>query len=109
MACYIEPDISIENNQLTIFYEHLRGYTSYLFEHKAEDMILVSAESSGISGGKSGYDYFDFRKGIIKSKEGTISSDSTKTKTIPIKFDGFKKLSEFGERFDWKVAEYKYL
>jgi hypothetical protein len=109
MACYIDPDISIDNGKLTIFYEHLRGYTSYIFEYESEDMILVSAESTGVSAGRFGKDYFDFRKGIIRSEKGSISSDATSTEIIPIKFDGFKKLSELGERFDWKVAEYKYL
>ncbi|WP_020404806.1 hypothetical protein [Gracilimonas tropica] len=72
-------------------------------------MVLINAASIGVSAGIFEKDSFDFRKGIIKSEKGNISSDSTSTEIIPIKFDGFKKLSEFGEIFTWKVAEYKYL
>lgn len=72
-------------------------------------MRLLKAKSVGVSGGKMYSNYFDFKKDIIKSREAWISSDTARTEIIPIKYDGFKKLSEFGSMNDWEVAKYKYL
>jgi hypothetical protein len=109
MMCYIEPELVIEDNQLTILYQFTRSNRQYTFEYSEGEIILVSAKSVGVSGGKLYSDFYDFRRKVIESEEGSIGSDSSTQETIPIEFDGFKTLSEFGEMNEWEVAEYKFL
>src|SRR5699024_12110027 len=109
MLCYLKPNISIKDNQFTLYYELLRGYTKYIFEYKNADIRLVKATLVGVSGGKIYSDHFDFDKKVIKLRVAKIGSDSVKKEKIPIRYDGYRKLSEFGEMYDWEVAEYKYL
>lgn len=109
MMCYIEPKLSIENNQLNILYQYTRSNRQYTFEYSNGEMILVSAKSVGVSGGRFYSSFYDFRRKVIESEEGSIGSDSSTQETIPIEFDGFKTLSEFGEMNEWEVAEYKLL
>ncbi|MCH8567141.1 MAG: hypothetical protein LAT67_02700 [Balneolales bacterium] len=107
MDCYLEPEVSIENHTLSISYQYVRSSTSYTFNFIDESLVLVSAKKAGVSGGVFSSDYFDFKSGKITSKKGSISSDSTTIETIPIEFEGFKKLSEMGEMYEWEVAEFK--
>jgi len=74
-------------------------------------MVLIRAKTFGrhAASGNTTSNTFDFIKKKITVKRSNISSDSVSTKSIPIKFDGFKKLSEFAEMYDWQVAKYKYL
>lgn len=109
MACYIEPGISIEGNKLTLVKPLVRGHDTYIFEYRDKSMFLISAESVGVSGGKIYSDSFDFIKDIIISEKGYIGSDSTETEIIPIKYKGFKKLSELEGMYSWEVAENKFL
>jgi len=110
MARYIEPEVSILNKHLNIFYQYTRGYTIYTFEKKNDDMLLIKAISSGVSGGVFEMDNFDFQTMIFTSETSKISEDFTKSVTIPIKLNtGLKKLSEFKEMYEWEVAKNKYL
>lgn len=109
MLCYLEPYITVEENKLTISYQLTRGHLTYNFKYKNKRMVLIRAKSVGVSGGIFYSDSFDFIKDIIISEKGPISNDSTAKEIIPIKYKGFKKLSELGDRYSWEVAEYKYL
>jgi len=48
MMCYIEPELLVENNQFTIFYQYTRWNRQYTFEYSNGEMILVSAKSVGV-------------------------------------------------------------
>src|SRR5699024_10652329 len=103
--------ISVKNHQLNIHYRYVRAYTSYTFEYRNGDMVLVHAKTFGrhAASGNTTTSTFNFIDKKIVVKKGNISSDSVTTKSIPIKYKGLKKLSEFGDMYDWKVAKYKYL
>lgn len=111
MTCYLKPSISAKKHKLNISYQYTRAHRKYNFAYRDGDMILVRAETFDrhAASGNFSSNTFDFIGKKIFVKEGNISSDSVSTKSIPIKYDGYKKLSEFGEMYEWEIAEYKYL
>ncbi|PNQ73066.1 hypothetical protein C1T31_08715 [Hanstruepera neustonica] len=110
MSPYIEPELLIENNLLTIFYQFTRSNQSYVFEFNKSDFIIKSAKSVGVhaASGNFSCDLYDFKANIITCTTGHISNDMENTKLIEIKTKP-KKLSEFGEMYEWEVVENKYL
>lgn len=110
MLPYLEPELSIKDGQLEIFYQYTRSNQSYTFEYRKNEMVIVYAESNGVEAASGDFenDKFDFRKQEIVSTTGNISDEIDLTKII--KFNNKPKtLSEFDEMYDWKIAEYKYL
>lgn len=110
MANYIEPELSIENQFLTIYYQFTRSNQFYTFGFKNDQMEIVRAESNGVESASGNFesDKYDFLKNVILSEIGNISQDKVKTEVIKINSKP-KALSEFGEMYDWEVAENKYL
>ncbi|SDS52710.1 hypothetical protein SAMN05216503_3346 [Polaribacter sp. KT25b] len=110
MANYIEPELSIENQLLTIYYQFTRSNQSYTFGFRNDQMEIVRAESNGVESWSGNFesDKYDFIKNVITSEIGNISQDKVKTEIIKINSKP-KTLSEFGEMYDWEIAENKYL
>lgn len=107
MLCYLIPSVSIKDNQLQIYYEFVRSHWQHNFEYLNNELVLVSAKNAGVSGPIFFSDYYDFRKKVITSEEGDIQSEDTTVEVIPMKVDGFKKLSELGKMYEWEVADRK--
>jgi len=110
MSPYIEPELSIKNGLLNIYYQFTRSNQSYTFEFKNNKMEIVRAESMGVHSASGNYenDKFDFIKGTLTSKTGNISEDKSQSKIIKIEKKP-KTLSEFGRMFEWEITEYKFL
>lgn len=106
---HIEPELSITEGHLMIFYQYIRGYSSYIFRYLEGAMHLVQAKTVGIAGGTFYSDHFDFNKKTIQSEQGGIDSDSTKTEVIPIKYKGMKKLSKLDAMYSWEVSKDKFV
>lgn len=110
MANYIEPELSIENQFLKIYYQYTRSNQSYTFGFKNNQMEIVFAETNGVESWSGNFesDKYDFLNNVITSEIGNISQDKVKTEIIKINIKP-KTLSEFGEMYDWEIAENKYL
>ncbi|MFO7721096.1 MAG: hypothetical protein R6W85_11720 [Gillisia sp.] len=110
MAYYIEPELEIENQLLTIFYQYTRSNQSYTFEFKNGQMVIISAESNGVESASGNFesDKFDFIKGEILTKTGNVSQEADSTGIIKINIKP-KSLSDFENMYVWKIAENKYL
>lgn len=110
MANYIEPELSIKNGLLSIYYQYTRSNTTYTFKYSDEDMVLTKAKTVGVSAGSGVFesDEFNFEKMEIVSERGHISQEHGNTETIPIQVSP-KNLSEFKSMYEWKIAENKYL
>ncbi|WP_250436117.1 hypothetical protein [Hanstruepera flava] len=110
MATYIEPELSIEDGLLTIFYEYTRSNQSYTFKKVKNNFKIVSAKSMYVHAASGNYenDEFDFLNNKIISKTGNISLEGEKIEVLEIKVKP-KGLSEFGEMYEWEVVENKYL
>ncbi|MBC8756266.1 hypothetical protein H2O64_16450 [Kordia sp. YSTF-M3] len=112
MASQIEPDIRIENNQLTIHQEYTRSQTAYIFEYQKDLFNIVSAESNSVhaASGDTRNSVFDFSKNEITITEGNISNEEEelkKEKVTVIKFDKkAKPLSEFKAMYEWEIVKY---
>lgn len=110
MLPYLEPELSIENGLLTIYYQYTRSNQSYTFEFKNKKMKILRAESNGVHSASGDYenDKFDFKKREIISNIGNISKEKEITKIIKFKINP-KSLSEFREMYEWEIADNKYL
>lgn len=121
MSSMIEPELSIEANQLIILQQYTRSDTRYVFElHKDQFMILL-AESNSVhaASGDTENCVFDFTKSEIAITKGNIANEEElgnedeegiKEKTTIIKFDKKpKSLAEFGIMYEWEIVEYRYL
>ena len=110
MLPYLEPELSIKNGFLTIYYQFTRGNQSYTFEYVNRKMLITKAESNGVHSASGDFenDKYDFKIGKIISETGNISEEKIKTKIIKFKIKR-KSLSEMGEMSEWEIAEYKYL
>ena len=110
MLPHLEPELSIENGLLNIYYQFTRSNQSYTFEFDNNKMVIIKAESNGVHSASGNFenDKFDFKKGEIISETGNISQEKVQTEII--KFDiKLKSLSEFGEMSEWEITENKYL
>ena len=110
MLPYLEPELSIKNGLLTIYYQYTRSNQSYTFGYKNDRMEIKSAENNGVDSASGNFknDKYDFKKGIITSEKGNISQEKVETEIIKIDIKP-KSLSEFGEMSEWEIAENKYL
>lgn len=120
MSAMIEPELTIEANQLIILQQYTRSDTKYVFElHKDQFMILL-AESNSVhaASGNTENCVFDFIKKEIVITKGHISNEEAyeneeegrKEKTTIIKFDKKpKSLSDFGIMYEWEIVEYRFL
>jgi hypothetical protein len=110
MLPYLEPELSIENGLLTIYYQFTRSNQSYTFEFNNNLMEIIKAESNGVHSASGNFenDKYDFKKGEIISEIGNISQEKVETEIIKFNIKP-KSLSEFGEMSDWEIAENKYL
>ncbi len=110
MSPYLEPELSIKEGRLKIYYEYTRSHQSYTFEYKENEMEIVSAESTGVDAVSGNFenDRFDFARQEIISKTGNISGETDHTEVI--KFNKRPKaLSEFSEMYEWEIAEDMFL
>ncbi len=110
MANYIEPELSINDGLLNIYYQYTRSIQSYTFEFKNDRMEIVKAESMGVHSASGNYenDKYDFINGTLISRTGNISEEESKTEIIEIDIKS-KSLSEFEEMYTWEITEYKLL
>jgi hypothetical protein len=110
MANYIEPELSIKNGNLRIFYQFTRSNQSYTFAYKNNRMEIIKAENNSVNStnGKFISNKFDFEKGTIITETSHISESKSKTEKTNISLKS-KSLSEFKEMYDWEVIENKYL
>ncbi len=112
MSAEIEPDITVENNQLTIYQEYTRSHSAYMFEFQEDILTIVSAESSNVhaASGDTQHCLFDFSKNEITITEGNISNEEEalkNEKVTVIKFDKkAKPLSEFKAMYEWEIVKY---
>ena len=110
MVNYLEPELSIKNGWLKIFYQYTRSHQSYTFEFRNNQMELILAESVGVHSARGDFesDKFDFIKGILTSETGNISQEKSKKEIFRLDIQP-KSLNEFGEMYEWEVFENKYL
>lgn len=110
MAYYIEPEVSITNGLLNIFYQYTRSNQSYTFEFLNGRMQIIGGKSVGAHSASGIFesDEFDFKEGIIITETGHISQEQSKTEILKIDVKP-KSLSEFGKMYEWQVAENKNL
>lgn len=110
MVNYLEPELSIKNGWLNIFYQYTRSHQSYTFEFRNNQMELILAESVGVHSASGDFesDKFDFIKGILTSETGNISQEKSKKEIFRLDIQP-KSLNEFGEMYEWEVFENKYL
>ncbi|HLT52381.1 MAG TPA: hypothetical protein VKZ97_00720 [Flavobacteriaceae bacterium] len=110
MLPYLEPDISIKDSALTIYYQYTRGNQSYTFEYVNKDFVITRAESHDVHAttGNMESHKFDFRKKILVSEYGNISEQNSKSESIKLEVES-RSLSDFKEMYDWEVAPNIYL
>jgi len=110
MAPYIEPELSINEGLLTIYYQYTRSNQSYFFEYNNNQMNIVKAESMLVHSATGDYNLnvYDFINGKLTTKTGNISEDEFNTEVIPI-VNKSKTLSEFKEMYEWQITQYKHL
>lgn len=110
MALYLEPELSIKNGLLNIFYQYTRSNQSYTFEFINDQLELKCAEDNGVHSASGNFENkkYDFQKGRIITKTGNISQDNLKTEVIKIDIKP-KSLSEFGRMYEWEVIEGNFL
>ncbi len=110
MAYYIEPELSIKDGLLNIFYQYTRSNQSYTFQYKNGRMEILYAESNGVHSASGNFENekYDFKRGKIISETGNISIEKVETEITEINIQP-KSLSEFEEMYEWQIAEYKYL
>ncbi|MCM4161622.1 hypothetical protein FHG64_05705 [Antarcticibacterium flavum] len=110
MATYIEPELSITNGLLNIFYQYTRSNQSYTFELLEDRMEIIGAKSNGVHSASGNFESveYDFKEGKIITETGHISQEKLKTEIQKINIKP-KSLSEFGKMYEWQVAEYKNL
>ncbi len=110
MLPLLEPELSIENGLLKIYYQYTRSNQSYTFEFDNNQMLIVKAESNGVHSASGNFenDRYDFKKGEIISETGNVSQEKVETEIIKFNVKP-KSLSEFGEMSQWEIIEYKYL
>src|SRR5690606_20613311 len=110
MSPYIEPELSIKNQLLTVFYQYTRSNQSYTFKYTGYGMEIISAESTSVESASGNFenDKYDFVNRELTTNTGNISQEESST--IVTKIDVKPKfLSEFGTMYDWEIAKYKYL
>lgn len=110
MLINIEPELSIKNGMLKIYYQYVRSNQSYTFEFINNQMKLVGAESNGVHSVSGDFESkkFDFIQQEIITTTGNISREGDKTEILKIDVK-LKSLSEFDEMYEWEVTENKYL
>ncbi|AXG71673.1 hypothetical protein KORDIASMS9_03930 [Kordia sp. SMS9] len=121
MSSMIEPELTIEANQLKVSQQYTRSNVSYRFELQENQFMILIAESNSVhaASGDTEHCVFDFTKSEIIITEGNISNEEEayeneeegkKEKTTVIKFDKKpKSLGEFGVMHEWEIAKYRYL
>lgn len=110
MAYYIEPELSIKDGLLNVYYQYTRSNQSYTFEYNNGRMEILYAESNGVHSASGNFENekYDFKKGKIISETGNISQEKVETEITTIDIQP-KSLSEFEEMYQWQIAEHKYL
>ena len=110
MAPYLEPELSIKNGLLNIFYQYTRSNQSYTFEFTNDQLEIICAEDNGVHSASGNFENnsYDFKEGEIITQTGNISQDHLKTEVTKIDINP-KSLSEFGRMYEWEVIEGKYL
>ncbi|CAL2087108.1 Lipoprotein [Tenacibaculum sp. 190524A05c] len=114
MLLNLKPEISIDKDELIIYYQYTRGNQSYTFKMVKNNLCLIKAQSHDVhsSSGDTEGMFYDFKKKSLTITKGNISSASEKDEkeiyTIELK-NGLKKLSEFAEMYKWEVLEGRYL
>jgi len=112
MLNYLEPEISISNNQLKIFYQYVRSNMTYIFKHKKGSIQIESFKSVGVesASGNYGENIVDFNDNIVTIKNGHISEDPENDKIKRIHFNQEpRKLENFGTMNSWEVVSNVFL
>lgn len=110
MSTYIEPEISIEKNLLTIYYQFTRTNQSYTFEFNNNKMFIAKGKGIGVHSASGDFEshVVDFKTKNITIETGNISEEYSKMKEIKLTAEP-KCLSEFKKMYDWEVEKNIYL
>jgi hypothetical protein len=110
MAPYLEPELSIEEGNLNIFYQYTRSQQSYSFKMIKTKMTIINAMSisTHAATGDFEHDFYDFLKNKIISKKGNISNDKETIEIINFNSSA-KPLSEFKEMYEWEITSNKFI
>lgn len=110
MSPYIEPELTIENNALTIFYQYTRSNQSYTFKFINQEMLIIKAENFYVqsSSGKFEHDTYDFINNELTTETGHISDEEFNKKTISLNVKP-KSLAEFKCMYDWEIIKNYFL
>ncbi len=104
MLPYLEPEMTIENNNLKIYYQFTRSNCWYLFGFDDECLKILYSESSGVHSATGDYErrVIDFRTGKATLETGNISDEHFKKKIQTFEVES-RCLSALGEMFEWEV------
>src|SRR5690606_37810264 len=110
MSPCLEPELSIKNGLLNIFYQYTRSNQSYTLEFTNDQLEIICAQDNGVHSASGNFENnsYDFKEGEIITQTGNISQDHLKTEVTKIDINP-KSLSEFGRMYEWEVIEGKYL
>lgn len=112
MITYLEPEISIENNKLKIYYQFTRANCTYIFEHNKGSIEIEHFKSVGVESATGNYreHIVDFDKNIVTIKKGHISTDPENDEVRTIPFNKKPKvLEELGRMNSWEIVSDVYL
>ena len=112
MLQYLEPVITIEDNELKIFYQYVRSNRKYAFRYVQGSLEIKYSKSVGVQASSGNYreTHIDFINQIVTIKKGHISTDpeNDKIETIPFNIKP-KKLEDFGTINSWELVDNIYL
>ncbi len=110
MASYIQPELSIRNNNLIIYYQFTRSNISYSFEYAKGKMIINRARVNSVQSATGDFEgnIYNFKKKNIIVTTGNISEEEDEVDTLKLSVQP-KTLSKFQEMMEWEVAPDKYL
>jgi hypothetical protein len=111
MLPYLEPEIKIFNQELSIYYQYTRSNTKYNFKFINKELHLISASDNYTHSATGNYEHniYNFIKRNLTTISGNISKNENIEKHKEIKLNTLKKLSELGVMYDWEVVENKFL
>jgi len=107
---YVEPKLSIENNQLTISNEHLLANESYSFQLKNNAFFILNASIYNLNGITSNFilKKYNFVTHKLIVTTGRICVEEEKVTDFELDTKP-KALSDFNEMYEWEVMEDHFL
>ena len=103
----VEPEISIENNELKIFYQYLRSNQTYIFKYDNNSLKINCSKYVSVQSASGNYveNIIDFKKQIVTIKNGHISTGPENDKIQTISFsEKSKDLEDFESMYSWEIV-----